>query len=158
MIASGNFSGGAGPIEYETGPDRGELRLSTIPARRPSTDPRTRCATGLASAIRRWRAPRATVGSPTALALVLCLLALTPAAWACLPDPLWVAGTYDGADQDEANALLTVLSAIVEPHQTADRVPAIARGCVLIDASDVPDVGVSLQHGRSPPVPPSLPS
>ena len=44
--------------------------------------------------VRRWERMWAT-------ALLVTLTSLVPIAHASLPDPIWIAGTYDGADSDD---------------------------------------------------------
>ncbi|PWU24544.1 MAG: hypothetical protein C5B48_05805 [Candidatus Rokuibacteriota bacterium] len=57
----------------------------------------------------------AAAGRTWVLALVLILCAITPLADSSPPDPLWIAGIYDAADQDEVVGLVTSTSATANP-------------------------------------------
>jgi len=50
-----------------------------------------------------------------ALALATMLCAIAPMADSNPPDPLWIAGIYDNADQDEIVGLVTSTLALAEP-------------------------------------------
>src|SRR5262249_5438785 len=54
-------------------------------------------------------------GRTWVLALVLILCAITPLADSSPPDPLWIAGIYDAADQDEIVGLVTSTTAAANP-------------------------------------------
>ncbi len=45
--------------------------------------------------------------------LLFCLVLATPLAYADTPDPSWVDGYYDGADEDDALIALQAISALV---------------------------------------------
>src|SRR5262249_60626984 len=63
-----------------------------------------------------------TGGSPIPLVLALilnCLLVtVVPLAHACVTDPLWISGMYDGGDQDEAVTLLMSHARFFVPRAT----------------------------------------
>ena len=51
----------------------------------------------------------------TVLALLIVVVpAITPLAYASPPDPLWIAGIYDGADFDEAVVVVAASAGLVE--------------------------------------------
>jgi hypothetical protein len=52
-------------------------------------------------------------GRTCILAVVFALCSLVPLAHASLPDPLWIAGVYDGADFDEAVVAVVAVTALV---------------------------------------------
>jgi hypothetical protein len=65
-----------------------------------------------------------------ALGLLLILVALIPLAHASPPDPLWIAGIYDGADFDEAVVAVLSATGLVGTPVVLARPPNIVAGMV----------------------------
>ena len=98
----------------------------------------------LARVRRRW-------GRVGVLAALCAMLALVPLAHASPPDPVWLAGIYDGADSDDVIVAATSLEG-----RDAERIDvfspiAMAAGVVLETRSRPPDVFLRSPHARSPP-------
>ena len=75
---------------------------------------------------------------PILLLLILPLVAAKPIAFASPPDPLWLAGVYDGADGDDAVTL--ILDRAGSDH--------VARGEILALAAPAQPVTIGPDHGR----------
>ena len=93
---------------------------------------------------RRWERMWAT-------ALLVTLTCLAPIAHASPPDPVWIAGTYDGADSDDVLLKATLLEASVESGRltispVADSDPVLLGITSTVPASTLPGV-----QARAPP-------
>src|SRR5215471_15940307 len=98
--------------------------------------------------------PSGSVRQPIAAALpvVLALILLPPLAFASPPDPLWVAGFYDGADGDDVVSLIyeTSAASAAEPAHFAP-LPCLVEMYVDAIIHNVSDCHFT--HGpRSPPL------
>jgi len=88
----------------------------------------------------------------SALGLLVVLVALVPLAGASPPDPLWIAGIYDGADSDDVVLAVTSLEDgarqvlfVVSALSILARVP-ITPGPVI------PDATLRSAQARAPPL------
>ena len=87
------------------------------------------------------------------LVVIFALVGLVPAAYVSQPDPLWIAGIYDGADGDDAIQTATSLESRVEKRlRVVSPASIIAR--VVLTTRRVPG-STPLRGGnaRSPPAP-----
>jgi len=86
------------------------------------------------------------------LVLIACLISLTPLAHASLPDPMWIAGIYDGADGDDeiASVSWAMFLPLLVPPQLCFVVLEIAPVCPA--AACVPRVvSRPISRNRAPP-------
>ena len=85
--------------------------------------------------------------------LLACLVGLLPLAYASPPDPVWLAGIYDGADQDDEVALLTDTPGADDCHRLAPGPPFVQfRSMRVGSASARADRSLLGSHLRSPPI------
>jgi len=87
-----------------------------------------------------------------AVGLLLVLVALTPLADASPPDPLWLAGIYDGADFDEAVEAIVSMSGVVRGILLVLAQPIIRVGTVPSDDTALGAAPLSSRFSiRAPP-------
>src|SRR5215831_8173422 len=55
---------------------------------------------------RRWKLVFSSIQLATFLSIIAALMLIAPIAFASPPDPLWIAGIYDGADGDDVVSLV----------------------------------------------------
>jgi len=84
--------------------------------------------------------------------LLASLMGLSPLAHASPPDPAWVPGFYDGADDDDVVLFLTNMGAVTgDPAEGIGRV-GLAVGLLLLPSVSLPSHAPLLAfHLRSPP-------
>lgn len=82
---------------------------------------------------------------PILLLLILPLVAAKPLAFASPPDPLWLAGVYDGADGDDVVTL--ILDRAGSDH--------VARGEILASAAPAQPLTIVPDRGRRLGAPPT---
>jgi len=92
---------------------------------------------------------------PLLVALALVLAALPALAHATPPDPSWIPGLYDDADDDDVIVLVTSATGDVPGATSPDLEPAQSVVAELIQPSDrMPAVpGGSAEQPRAPPAP-----
>src|SRR5262245_29086003 len=91
-------------------------------------------------------------GRAAVLGVVLALLSLVPLAHARPPDPVWIAGIYDGDDFDEVVSMLTGTDTVGAPARLTGTAPLLpVRVLTGARVSAVVAVVVSTARPRSPP-------
>ncbi len=74
---------------------------------------------------------------PLVMTVLVCLVALTPLAYATPTDPLWIAGVYDGADLDDV--ILTIVSADgVRERPALPLIRPGVLGCLPVEEAERP--------------------
>jgi hypothetical protein len=84
--------------------------------------------------------------------LLACLVGLSALAHASPPDPLWLPGIYDGADDDDAVALLTDTSVVDDSRRLAGPPFVEFRSMRVSSPSARADRLLLGSHLRSPPI------
>ncbi len=90
---------------------------------------------------------------PTVLFVSVTIVALTTLALASPPDPVWIAGLWDDADDDDVIILATCSVAIVERHLVSDsrRDGRIVGLIVSVDDSSASVLTPPANQTRAPP-------
>ena len=86
------------------------------------------------------------------LGLVLVLIVLVPLASATPPDPLWVAGIYDGADSDDVVLVVTSLESRVEESLCLVSPFAISADVPMVERLPLPAATLRPTQARAPPL------
>lgn len=87
------------------------------------------------------------------LGLLLALLALVPLAYASPPDPVWLAGIYDGADADEVVLAATSLeSGVGQGFAVSCQIMLLRAGVVPAPESGWPNGRPRCLAARAPPI------
>lgn len=92
----------------------------------------------------RWR-------SVCARGLLVLLFAIVPLAEASPPDPLWVGGTYDGADFDDVVAAVIAATAIVTRAVFLLLDPTVIEAVLLAERAYLPPFSLRARPSRAPP-------
>src|SRR5215813_15109577 len=86
-------------------------------------------------------------------ALLLCFLGVAAFALAIPPDPIWIAGLYDGADLDDAIALITDTPTAADSRSSVDCPASGGHWSVVSGSSSLPCAHPLLgSYLRSPPL------
>jgi GMC oxidoreductase len=94
---------------------------------------------------------RAGRGRWCVLGFLLVLLALIPLAHASPPDPLWIAGVYDGGDFDDVILASTSVESRAEERVDTGHLVTPAVDLVVATDSGIPDSTPRAVRPRSPP-------
>ena len=86
------------------------------------------------------------------LGLVLVLIALVPLANATPPDPLWIAGIYDGADSDDVVLVVTSLESRAEEGLCVVSPFAITADVPMAGRPPLPATILRPTQARAPPL------
>jgi hypothetical protein len=86
-----------------------------------------------------------------ALGLLGILVALIPLAHARPPDPLWIAGIYDGADFDEVVVAVVSATGVVEVPVVYSPAAVFTPTTTSVAVAWVPLTPFSALHSRAPP-------
>ena len=83
---------------------------------------------------------------------MLVLIVLVPLASATPPDPLWVAGIYDGADSDDVVLVVTSLESGVEESLCLVSPFAISADVPMVEHLPLPAATLCPTQARAPPL------
>jgi len=98
----------------------------------------------------RWPARLRSFGT---FVLLACLAGLSALAHASSPDPLWLPGIYDGADDDDAVALLTDTPVVDDSRRLAAGPPFVELRSIRVSSPSARADRLLLgSHLRSPPI------
>ena len=92
----------------------------------------------------RWR-------SLCARGLLVVLFAILPLAEASPPDPLWVGGTFDGADLDDVVAAVIAATAVVTRTVFLPLDPTVIEAVLLAERAYLPPFSLRARPSRAPP-------